>query len=209
MNIRPTLSKTAAIIGLLAMTGSAAFAQGFDRPGSVNPFGADRQISTHQGQHKHHRHNMLARMKKQLNLSQDQVNQLKPILAAQRDARKQQHEAFAQQFRGILTPEQQAKLDQMKAQREAYRQNKDWEGARKSHHNGFASLNLTDAQKAQVKQIREQMRPQMQANREQFRSQVEGVLNADQKAKFEQMLAQRQQQHGRHHRGGGEQPSAQ
>jgi Spy/CpxP family protein refolding chaperone len=95
------------------------------------------------------------------------------------DAQKQQlrqiHDNMrAEIYKTVLTPQQQAQLDTARQNRQA----------RQGGKRGFmASLNLTDAQKAKIKAIREAYKPRLQA-----------VLTPEQQQRQQQMRQQRQQQ---------------
>jgi Spy/CpxP family protein refolding chaperone len=86
------------------------------------------------------------------------------------------------QIEAVLTPEQKTKLQaamaERKAQRQAQRQQGQGERQERRGKKGniFASLNLTETQKNQIKQIRESSKQQMQA-----------VLTPEQQAQMKQM----------------------
>lgn len=98
------------------------------------------------------------------------------------DAQKQQlrqirDEMRTEIYKTVLTPQQQAQLD-------AARQNRQADQARQGGKRGFmASLNLTDAQKAKMKEIKETYKPRLQA-----------VLTPAQQQQMQQMRQQWQQQ---------------
>jgi periplasmic protein CpxP/Spy len=97
------------------------------------------------------------------------------------------------QIEAVLTPEQKTKLKAAMAERKAQRQQRQGqqgEGQRQERRGKkgdiFASLNLTDAQKDQIKQIRESSKQQMQA-----------ILTPEQLAqmkKFQEEMRSRRQQ---------------
>ncbi|MTJ07324.1 MULTISPECIES: Spy/CpxP family protein refolding chaperone [unclassified Anabaena] len=82
------------------------------------------------------------------------------------------------QMEAVLTPEQKAKLTAAMAERKAQRQQGQGQrqGRRGKKGNLFASLNLTEAQKNQMRQIKESSKQQMQA-----------VLTPEQQAQMKQM----------------------
>jgi Spy/CpxP family protein refolding chaperone len=98
------------------------------------------------------------------------------------DAQKQQmrqiHEEMRTEiYKTVLTPQQQTQLD-------AARQNRQADQNRQGGKRGFmASLNLTDAQKAKMKEIKETYKPRLQA-----------VLTPAQQQQMQQMRQQWQQQ---------------
>jgi Spy/CpxP family protein refolding chaperone len=82
------------------------------------------------------------------------------------------------QMEAVLTPEQKAKLTAAMAERKAQRQQGQGQrqGGRGKKGDLFASLNLTEAQKNQMRQIKESSKQQMQA-----------VLTPEQQAQMKQM----------------------
>lgn len=100
------------------------------------------------------------------------------------DAQKEQMRAIKQETRAqiqeVFTPEQRAQLETMKQNRQA--QNGQGQ-ARQGRRGGMASLNLTDDQKARIKQIMETQK-----------SRMDQVLTAEQRQQLEQMRSQWQQQ---------------
>ncbi|MBD2136778.1 P pilus assembly/Cpx signaling pathway, periplasmic inhibitor/zinc-resistance associated protein [Anabaena sp. FACHB-1237] len=109
---------------------------------------------------------------------------------AQKAQLKQIHESTRVKIESVLTPQQRAKLEaakaQMKARHEARKNgNQKLEGRGRDKENIFESLNLTDAQKKEIKAARESAKKGM-----------EGVLTPEQKAKlekFKQNMRSRQQ----------------
>ncbi|MEH2105535.1 Spy/CpxP family protein refolding chaperone [Nostoc sp.] len=112
---------------------------------------------------------------KDLNLTDAQKSQIQVI---RRDSRTK--------FEAVLTPEQKAKLEAAKQARQAERQARKAQGQTGQgqrqpgqHHGGrkgnFADLNLTEAQKTQMRQIRESEKQQIQA-----------VFTPEQRQKLEQ-----------------------
>ncbi|MEA5507818.1 P pilus assembly/Cpx signaling pathway, periplasmic inhibitor/zinc-resistance associated protein [Halotia wernerae UHCC 0503] len=104
------------------------------------------------------------------------------------DAQKAQMQSIRRDTRAkieaILTPEQKAKLAAAKETRQAQRQA--GQGQRPGKGKGWAELNLTEAQKTQMRQIRESSKQQMQA-----------LLTPEQQAKlkqFQENMRQRRQQ---------------
>ncbi|MHB2018167.1 MAG: Spy/CpxP family protein refolding chaperone [Candidatus Xenobia bacterium] len=94
------------------------------------------------------------------------------------------HQAVMQALN--LTPEQQAKLQQLHAQRKAER--------------GFKALGLTPDQKAQLKSWREARKPAMEQQRKAFVANVDTILNAQQRTKFHQNLAAMKARWQKHNR---------
>lgn len=96
------------------------------------------------------------RMQNRLNLTADQKAKIKTL-----------RDTMRQQIQGVLTSEQQAKLQAERGQ-----------GMKRGQ--GWKSLGLSDDQKAKIKQIRQN-----------FRSQMEGVLTPDQLRQMQQYKSQR------------------
>ena len=118
---------------LLFLGGSLAARARGTRTQESNPQ-AQSQSGMHQGQHA----SRLEWLSKELNLSEDQKTKLKPILADEgkqmqavkedtslsqeqkHEKMKQIHETTSTQINDILTPEQQKKFAEMKAQHKAH-----------------------------------------------------------------------------------------
>ena len=109
-----------------------------------------------------------------LNLSDAQKEQMRQI-------KKDTHD----QIQAILTQEQQDKLKTLRQNRRGQnRQGQNQQGQnRQARRNVMAELNLTDDQKAKIKQIMEQQKARMQA-----------VLTAEQQQQLQQMRQNWQQQ---------------
>jgi len=119
---------SAALAGTMIAAGIPTFAQTTESQAA--PSATQQQA---QGKHWHHHHNRMAHMAKQLNLSQDQQNQLKPIFQAQHqqakaiksdtsltpDQKKEKFQALRQdtmaKVNNVLTPEQQQEWQQIRA----------------------------------------------------------------------------------------------
>ncbi len=161
---------------------------------------------------------------KTLNLTDDQKAQGKQIFQASREKMKAlwtdktltREQKAAQmkeirrtglmEFRGILNPDQQAKFD--KAIKKAGQRIGERRGEIRSKLAMVAkALNLTDDQKAQIKQIvaghkdelkalkedtkltREQKMAQFKQIRESIRTEIRGILTPDQQQKFDQIVS--------------------
>lgn len=145
---------------------------------TTTPFTAQAQTETNQPRPR--REMMEKGPFRRLNLTDAQKAQIKQI-----------HESTRTKIEAVLTPEQKTKLEAAKAEMKARHQarknsNQKWEGRDRDKENIFESLNLTDAQKKEIKAIRESAKTQM-----------ETVLTPEQKAKMEQfkqnMRSRRQQ----------------
>jgi periplasmic protein CpxP/Spy len=119
----------------------------------------------------------MERLAKKLNLTDTQKTQLDEIRAR-----------TATKIRAILTPAQQAQLDTAKAERQKRNEangGRRPEGAEMGPQGLLKSLNLTDSQKSQVKEIRAAAQGEM-----------DGVLTTSQKAQLEQIKKQLQGRRG-------------
>jgi Spy/CpxP family protein refolding chaperone len=116
-----------------------------------------------------------------LNLTDDQKAKFKQI-----------RESTRAQIEAVLTDDQKAKLQSLKEQRQAMRQQRQaarqqGQSTKQPGQRGkgmWSTLNLTDDQKAKIREIRQASRKQMEA-----------VLTAEQLQQFQQMRQQRQQRH--------------
>ena len=171
-------------------------------------------------------HGGMKKMAEKLNLSQQQQDQLKPIFEKQREQAKAiwkdssltegqknekmqaLHQDFQTQVSGILTPAQQQQLAQMKENGKEHMRGK--MGARMAE-----KLNLSQQQQDQLKPIfekqheqmraiwqdnslsKDQKKEKMQALRQDFKTQINGVLTPDQQQQWQQMREQMKQR--RHH----------
>jgi Spy/CpxP family protein refolding chaperone len=152
-----------------------------------------------------------AKYQAQIKASRDQA---KPLMDAARAARqkgdtsafradiakaRQLSEGVRQQemneVRAILTPAQRAKADAAAAQRKS---RGGMRGARGGRDQGgaFRDLNLTDAQKAQMKAIRAKYQGQSQTTRQQEMNEIRAVLTPEQRAQADSAMAQRKQERG-------------
>jgi Spy/CpxP family protein refolding chaperone len=158
------------------------------------------------------RHPGMMRAFQRLNLTPDQKDQVRNLMQAQhqkvqsvrqdasltpeqkQDSIRQLRQSTHQQVLGVLTPEQQAKLNQFQRQRR-----------------GLAALNLTSDQRAKIMPIQQQMRQQVVAVRQDASltpeqkhqkirdirqnamAQMKGVLTPEQQRQLEQMRPRRGQ----------------
>lgn len=170
---------------LVALTTSATFA----RAAGDGTSGAD------------HAQKKWQRMVDRLHLTPDQQTRLQPIVTAHQERLKAQREQTKAQMTAVLTPEQRARFEQLMAERKSRRQAQGQgsgtaagtEGrGRDSKGKGLLrSLNLTDTQKTQLKQMRQESKAARNAEQQQFVAQVEAILTPEQRAQFEQMRAHR------------------
>jgi Spy/CpxP family protein refolding chaperone len=113
------------------------------------------------------------------------------------------------EVRAILTPAQRAQADSLMAQ---HARSGGMQGMRPGAMHGmrpgamragrdgkrgaFKSLNLTDAQKTQIKAIRAKYQGQAKTSRDQEMNEIRAVLTADQRTKLDSAKAQREQNGG-------------
>lgn len=143
-------------IKLMPMLAGAIALSAVAAPFAVNAqvnLSGQQLLAQAQGQQRQQRQGKWA----QLNLTPAQQEQMRQIKAE-----------FRTQMQAILTPEQRAKL-------EAAKQNSQGQN-RQARRGVMESLNLTDAQKAQMRELKQQQKSRMQA-----------VLTAEQRQQLEQM----------------------
>ena len=170
-----------AIAGLIGLASFSVSADDVVKNGENS--GSYHKGGYHKGQHKGGFEKVFA----ELNLSDDQKTAMKS-LRDQKRAATITREAFKTQMASILTPEQQAKIAQIKSQR----------GERK-HHRGkggfkkvLAKLNLSDEQKTAMMSLHDQKRAGT-ITRETFKSEMAGILTAEQSTMMQQMKSQRRE----------------
>ena len=118
-------------------------------------------------------HWFLERLTKELNLTDAERASIQPILDQARSAKQTRRDQARTAFRALLTPEQTAKLDELKAQ----------PGFRKSAMRD--ELQLTDEQKTQAHEIFAQLRTDMQQMRADAREQIRTQLTPEQQTQFD------------------------
>lgn len=94
------------------------------------------------------------------------------------------HEQAMNEVRAVLTPAQRAQADSMMAMHER-------RDAMRGRAGMFEGLNLTDAQKTQIKEIRTKYQDQAKTSREQELTEIRAVLTAEQRAKLDSAIARR------------------
>ncbi|WP_299871390.1 hypothetical protein [uncultured Cocleimonas sp.] len=160
----------------VSLASLSAFADG-DK--EINTNYGDNKSESHKkgGHHKHHRG--FKKVFAQLNLTDAQKTQLKELRNQKRDGNLTR-ESFKSEMAGILTAEQNAKLEQIKAQRGERKQ------GRKMKREQMKSLNLTAEQKTQMKDARKELREELRSQRkEAMTAKMKTILTAEQFAKFE------------------------
>lgn len=112
------------------------------------------------------------------------------------------------EIRAVLTPEQRAKADSAMARRPlgpgmrpggpgGPRGPRGFRGEGPLPGPAFRDLNLTDAQKTQMKAIRTKYQAQAKTSREQEMNEIRAVLTPEQRAKLDARIAERKERRGR------------
>ena len=143
------------------------------------------QIKSQLGERKHYRgKGGFKKVFAKLNLNDEQKTVMKS-LREQKRAGTITRETFKSEMSGILTPEQSAMMQQMKSQRGARKHRGEGKGGMRGK---MASLNLSDAQKTQMKELRKERRAQGRenANRDEFMAKIQAILTSEQFAKFQE-----------------------
>ncbi|HEY9906113.1 MAG TPA: hypothetical protein V6D18_00740 [Thermosynechococcaceae cyanobacterium] len=105
------------------------------------------------------------------------------LTADQKAKLKQVREATQSKIQAVLTPEQRQQLETLKQQRQSQRQQGQKQPRAARQNGGMAALNLTNDQKAQIRQIRESAKQEM-----------EFVFTPEQRQQLETLKQQRQSQ---------------
>lgn len=155
------------------------------------------------------REKMMSRLRISLELTDDQAQKLGAAMDAWHGQMKQRREAFQQQFKALLTPEQQATAEKMRQERE--QRMTEWHTrreaqkagdakpgagsvtvtatARRGHMaKGWQSLNLTTDQSKKARALANQMRHLMKADSEMMLAQASMILSPLQEKEFEATL---------------------
>ncbi len=206
---------------LAVLITGAAWAQTNDQstPPPANAPGQQRWSGKHHGQ------SGIERMAQELNLTDQQKTQMQSIMQTQRqqaqtirqdsslspelkkDKLKQLRESTHQQMMALLTPEQQQKMKDLRAQHQGMRRGAAGRGP-------FARLNLTDEQKTKIQPLMQTQHQQVQAVRQDTsltpeqkqakireihqstRTQIEAVLSPEQLQQLQQWRMRRGPKHG-------------
>lgn len=171
----------------LATTGMA-LAQGPDSrgPGPKRPCCRQAEDGSQKGQR-----SPLARMAGKLNLSDQQVQQIEPIMKEFREKGQARRQAHRSTFESILTADQLARLQQMKS-----------ENRRGPRGSGWAGLDLTDEQKTRLQAMREKGQAERQADFQALKARLAPILTAEQKEKVEKFFQERPSRKDSPRRGG-------
>lgn len=130
----------------------------------------------------------MLRMLEHLDLTDEQREQLKELRETMATMREEQRESMMK----ILTDEQQATLKEMRGKRGKFFGRRGW-GAKDRHDmrrggkGAFSRLDLTDEQKEQLKELRQEHRAEISATRQKHRTALESVLTDEQRAKLGEM----------------------
>jgi Spy/CpxP family protein refolding chaperone len=169
----------------------------------------------------HHIERRLSHMQERLDLSDDQVALLRPVLEGQRARNHEARESFRAELEGILTPEQLARVEDMRGRRGRHHGPRGMRGMR--GHDGppdparmlsrmTEELELTEAQvealtpifeavharHAELRELpREERREAFRAIREETKTAVDGILTEEQRVKLEERFSRRGGPRGR------------
>ena len=213
-----------AVLGLSTVVGAGLSAQAAPASNS-GPNGTNNGEGAGRGRHKGGRGGLNLRgMAQKLNLTAEQQTQITTILqssraqsqgvrgdsslteAQQQERMKAIHKASRDAVMNLLTPAQQTQLQQMMAQRRA--------GKGVNVRKMAQELNLSDAQKEQMKSIRqrstsaimavrndtslspEQKRAQLKTIRTQVKDSIDAVLTPEQQAKMQEIRQERRAHRG-------------
>ena len=148
-----------------------------------------------------------------LDLTDEQQEQLQALRKEHVEARREQREAMAamgkeqrEAVMNILTDEQQEALKEMRETRGKFFDRRGGKG--KDRHDmrrgegAFSRLDLTDEQKEQLKELRQEQRTEMRETRQKHRTALENVLTDEQREKLEAMKDEAFYGGGRRWRGG-------
>jgi len=137
----------------------------------------------------------LERLREKLDLNDAQVAQLRPIMADWAQQMKARRQAYRAELKKVLTPAQLAKLEQRRAACcEARKQ-----GQKPGVKGQLArALGLSNDQVATLRAYRQEMAPQVKAQRQQHLAQVTSVLTPEQAKKFASMVHHRRRGGRRH-----------
>ncbi|MDE2812194.1 MAG: hypothetical protein OXM01_04175 [Gemmatimonadota bacterium] len=134
-----------------------------------------------------------------LDLTDEQKEQLQALRKEHVEARREQRETMAAMGKeqrdavmNILTEEQQETLKEMRAKRGKFfdrrgGKGKDRHDARRGGQGAFSRLDLTDEQKEQFKELRQEHRTEIRETRQKHRTALESVLTDEQREKLEEM----------------------
>ena len=134
-----------------------------------------------------------------LDLTDEQQEQLQALREQHVEARREQREAIAamgkeqlEAVMNILTDEQQEALKEMRAKRGQFFDRRGWEGKdrhdmRRGGQGAFARLDLTDEQKEQFVELRQNHRTEIRETRQNHRTALENVLTDEQREKLAAM----------------------
>ena len=134
-----------------------------------------------------------------LDLTDEQKEQLQALRKEHVEVRREQREAMVAMGKeqrdavmNILTEEQQEALKEMRDRRGKFfdrrgGKGKDRHDARRGGQGAFSRLDLTDEQKEQFKELRQEHRTELRETRQKQRTALESVLTDEQREKLEEM----------------------
>ncbi len=134
-----------------------------------------------------------------LDLTDEQKEQLQALRKEHVEVRREQREAMVamgkeqrEAVMNILTEEQQETLKEMRDRRGKFfdrrgGKGKDRHDMRRGGQGAFSRLDLTDEQKEQFKELRQEHRTELRETRQKQRTALESVLTDEQREKLEEM----------------------
>jgi hypothetical protein len=148
----------------------------------------------------------LARLTARLELTPDQVPQVKALLEQEEAQKKALMESFMTKMKAVMTPEQRARMEQLRSERENARK----EAAREDHDRAPAhprpDFGFTPQQQIQMESLHLQQIHLMKADQETFLARMSAILTPLQERAFEQELDHHDPHGPRDHDGGPARP---
>ena len=175
MKIKSVLIATT-ITGLMSLAAASAYA----KSEHANCGGLDGAKSESHKKGGHHGHRKgFKKVFAQLDLTDAQKTQMKTLRQQKRDG-SLTRESFRSEVAGILSTEQNAKLDMLKAKRGERKQRRGMRGEQ------MKSLNLSTEQKTQMREARKELREAFRSQRKDAMSaKMKSILTDEQFAKFQ------------------------
>ncbi len=163
-------------------------------PGNCCPTcGKAQRPQRHHGKHARAAKNPMARMMRQLNLTDAQRQKIEPIMKEFRQQGQARFQAHRASFESVLTAEQKAQLEKNKADR-----------GRGPRGLGLQQLDLSQDQKTRLATLREQAQNQRKADMQNLKARLATVLTAEQKAQLDQVFQDRPNRQAGPRRGPGQ-----
>jgi protein CpxP len=147
------------------------------------------------GKHGEARHQkMMQRMQENLDLTDQQVTQIKAIF----ESHKEDFKRIKGEMKSTFTDEQRQAMKEMRQSRK--QDGNQTRPTKEERQQRMQSLGISDGQRQQLASLREQMK----SEREEMKTEMAAVLTPDQQAKLEEMKSKwkgKRGKRGRHHQG--------